>query len=147
MTVIYNPVSNDIYFAERSKGATLNGKKISVSSKDNLKMSVVLFHLSSRKEQRLKTLNIRNNIFEESMHMRMYGSCLSQMSYIASGRFETYFNIQSKPWDILPGVLLVQEAGGIVTDIKGKEIDYNSTSILATNGKIHNEMLKLLENI
>ena len=80
------------------------------------------------------------------MHVRMYGSSLSCMSYIANGKFDAYFSVLSKPWDILPAALLVQEAGGKVTDIQGDEITYESTSVLATNGKIHGRMLELLKS-
>ena len=147
ISAVYNPTKNELYFAAKNEGAVKNNKKIIVSDNSDLKNSVVMFHLSSKIEPRLKTLNILEKVFEESMHMRMYGSSLAQMSYIADGRFDAYFNIQSKPWDILPGALLVKEAGGIVTDIDGREINYESTSVLATNGKIHKKMLKLLKNI
>ncbi len=147
LNVLYNPTKDEIYVAQKGRGAFLNDKKITVSDNTGLKNSVVMFHLSSKKEARSKTLNILDAIAQESMHLRMYGSSLAQMSYVASGKFDVYFNVLLKPWDILPGALLVQEAGGIVTDIGGKEINYESTSVLATNGKVHDQMLKLLQNI
>ena len=92
------------------------------------------------------SINILDNIFENSLHMRMYGSGLASMTYVAEGRFDLFFNLETNPWDILPGALIITEAGGMVTDINGNEIDINSNSVLATNGKIHSKMLKLLEN-
>ena len=145
ISAMFNPAKSDLYFAEKDRGTTLNNMPIKVSNNSELKNSVVMFHLSSKTEQRVKTLNILNKVFEQSMHIRMYGSSLAQMSYVAQGKFDAYFNIQSKQWDILPGALLVLEAGGNVTDIHGKEINYESTSVLATNGKVHEQMLKLLE--
>ena len=62
-------------------------------------------------------------------------------------KFDAYFNISQNPWDILPGVLFVKEAGGEVTDINGEEIMYESTSLIATNGKIHDKLLDLLKDI
>ena len=124
----------------------LNGKKIIVSDNPDLKNSVVMFHLSSKKEPRTRTINVLEKVFQASMQVRMFGSSLASMSYIASGKFNVYFNVQLNTWDILPGALLVEEAGGKVTDIKGKKIGYESTSVLATNGKVHNQMLNVLEN-
>lgn len=147
LSAIYNPTKDELYVAQKGQGATLNDKKIIVSDNTDLHNSVVMFHLSSKKEPRLRTLQVLEKIFEESMHMRMYGSSLASMSYIASGKFDAYFNVQSKIWDILPGAFLIQEAGGKATDIHGKEIGYESTSVLATNGKIHDKMLELLKNI
>lgn len=147
LNVLYNPTKDEAYVAQKGGGAFLNGEKITVSDNIDLKNSVVMFHLSSKEESRLKTLSVLNVIAQESIHVRMYGSSLAQMSYIASGKFDAYFNISLKPWDILPGALLIEEAGGKVTDIRGKEITPESTSVLATNGKVHDQMLKLLENV
>ena len=78
------------------------------------------------------------------MQIRIFGSTFASMTYIAEGKFDVYFNVRQKPWDILSGALIVEEAGGTVTDIAGKEIWLGSSSLLATNGKIHKEMIKLL---
>lgn len=147
LNVLYNPTKDEAYVAQKGGGAFLNDKKIAVSDTAELKDSVAMFHLSSKKEPRLKTLAILDSIAEASSHMRMYGSCLAQLSYIASGKFDAYFNIVTSPWDILPGALLIEEAGGKVTDIHGKEIAADSTSVVASNGKVHDQMLKLLENL
>jgi len=64
-----------------------------------------------------------------------------------NGKFDVFFNVKTNPWDILPGALLVEEAGGIVTDILGKKLTYETTSVLATNGKVHDQMLELLQNV
>lgn len=147
LNVLYNPTKNEMYMAQIGGGAFINDKRIMVNNNSDLKNSVVMFHLSSKKEPRIKTLSILENIADGVMHMRMYGSSLAQMSYVAAGKFDVYFNISQKPWDILPASLLIQEAGGRVTDIKGGEITSDSTSVVATNGKVHDQILKLLENV
>ncbi len=147
LTVVYNPTKDDLYFAEKGKGATLNGQPMKVSDTDDLNNSVVMTHLSSKKESRVRTIVALENIFTKSMQMRMFGSGLAAMCYIASGRFDVFFNIKTNPWDILPGVLLIEEAGGKVTDINGEKITEESTSIVASNGKVHDQILKLLETI
>lgn len=147
LTAIYNPIKSDLYFAEKGKGATLNGKRITVSSNYDLNNAVVMTHMSSKKEARMRTILFLETIFKKVMHMRVFGSGLSALSYIANGKFDVFFNVNTNPWDILPGSLLVEEAGGVVTDIYGGKISIESNSILATNGKVHNDMLKLLEGI
>ena len=72
----------------------LNGKKIIVSDNPDLKNSVVMFHLSSKKEPRTRTINVLEKVFQASMQVRMFGSSLASMSYIASGKFNVYFNVQ-----------------------------------------------------
>ncbi len=147
ITAIYNPVKDNLYFAEKGKGAFLNNIKIKVNSNFKLKKSVVMTHISSKKEARARTIIALGNIFNKTLHMRILGSGIAAMTYISEGKFDVFFNIITYPWDILPGALLVEEAGGIVTDIQGKKIDLKSTSILASNGNVHSDVLKLLKDI
>lgn len=112
-----------------------------------LKDSVILFHLSSKKEQRVKTMNVLENVIEASMHVKMLGSSLAALGYIATGKFEVFFTVYSKPWDFLPAMLLIEEAGGKVTDISGNPITAESDSVIASNGKVHDQMMELLKNI
>lgn len=147
LTVVYNPTKDDLYFAEKGKGATLNDQPIKVSEEPELNNSVVMTHLSSKKESRVRTILALENIFMKSMQMRIFGSGLAAMCYVASGKFDVFFNIKTNPWDILPGVLLIEEAGGEVTDISGNKITDESTSVVASNGKVHDQIIKLLETI
>jgi len=147
ISAIYNPAKDDLYFSEYNKGATLNNKRIDVNNNFDLKNSIIMTHISSKKDARARTILALESIFQKTLHMRMFGSGLTAMSYIASGKFDVFFNVKTYPWDILPGALLVSEAGGVVTDINGNKITNQSTSVLATNGKVHSQMLKLLEGI
>ena len=148
LNILYNPTKDELYVATKGGGAFLNGKKINVSDREELKDCVVMFHLSSKKDPRTRTMNVLEKICETAMQVRMLGSSLASLSYIASGRFDVFFSVQQKPWDILPGSLLIEEAGGKVTDIRGNEITLESTSVLVSNGgKVHEQMLKLLESV
>lgn len=147
ISTIYNPVRDELFFAERGKGTTMNNSIIRVSDNSKLENSMVTTHLSSKDEARMKTISVLDSVFRKSMHMRILGSPFVTLPQIASGIFDVFFNIRTNPWDILPGTLIVEEAGGRVTDIYGGEITSQSTSILATNGKVHDQMLTLLENI
>jgi myo-inositol-1(or 4)-monophosphatase len=147
LSTIYNPAKDELYYAEKGQGATMNGKSIGVNENFDIKNSVVMTHISSKKDARARTILALDNIFKKTLHMRIFGSGIAAMTYVASGKFDVFFNVKTYPWDILPGALLVQEAGGIVTDIEGKNITTESTSVLATNGKVHKQMLELLEDI
>ena len=146
ISAIYNPISDHLYFAEKNKGANMNGNVIKVSDRD-LKNSVIMTHLSSKKDSRDRLIPHLEQIYSSGMHMRMLGSGFAAMTYVAGGNFDVFFNIKTNAWDFLPGTLLVQEAGGMVTDINGEKINIKSTSVLATNGVAHGEMLALLKNI
>lgn len=147
ISAIYNPTKDDLYFAEAGKGATLNGKRIVVNENFDLKNSVVMTHISSKKDARARTILALDSIFNKTLHMRIFGSGLAAMTYVANSKFDIFFNVKTYPWDILPGALLVQEAGGLVTDIEGNKITTESSSVLATNGKVHEQMLQLLKDI
>lgn len=147
ISAVYNPIKDELCFAEAGKGATLNGKRIIVNENFDIKNSVVMTHISSKKDARARTILALDSIFKKTLHMRIFGSGLAAMSYVASGKFDVYFNVKTYPWDILPGALLVQEAGGVVTDIEGNKITTESSSVLATNGKVHEQMLQLLKDI
>jgi len=147
ISTIYNPIKDELYFAEVGQGTTLNNKRIIVNDNFELKNSVVMTHISSKKDARARTILALDSIFKKTLHMRIFGSGLAAMSYVASGKFDVFFNVKTYPWDILPGALLVQEAGGVVTDIEGNKITTESTSVLATNGKVHDQMLQLLKDI
>ena len=147
VTAIYNPIKEIMYFAKKGKGATANGDPIHVNDNDDLTLSVVMTHLSSKHDARVKTIAALDSIFSKSMHMRMFGCGLAAMTYIATGKFDVFFNARTNPWDILPGALLIEEAGGTVTDIHGGKITHQSASVLATNGKVHEEMLGLLKHV
>lgn len=143
MSAVYNPVRDILYFAEKGKGATLNGQAMKVS-KRGLKDSVVITHLSADKEAREWLISRLERIFSSVMQFRMFGSGISALSYIANGNADIFFGIKTHIWDILPGLLLIEEAGGKVTDIKGEKINLKSASVLATNGVAHEEILALL---
>jgi myo-inositol-1(or 4)-monophosphatase len=147
LTAIYNPVKDVLFFAKKGQGATANDVPIRVNTNAELAKSIIMTHLSSKRDARVKTITALDSIFSQVMHMRMFGSGLAAMSYVAEGKFDVFFNVQTNPWDILPGALLIEEAGGSVTDIQGNPITHNSTSVLATNGQVHAEMLRLLSHV
>lgn len=143
--VIYNPTSKELFCAEKNKGAFLNGKKISVSKVNKVEKSCLVTGFP---------YNVKynpSNVFEhfilflkKSQAVRRLGSAALDLAYLAAGRFDGYWEVNLKPWDKAAGILLVNEAGGRVTDFKNIPLKLNEPNLLASNNFIHNEMLEIL---
>jgi myo-inositol-1(or 4)-monophosphatase len=144
LSAVLNPVKTEVYVATKGEASTRNGQPIRVSSKVNLNRAVVMTHLSSFAAARQQTLQALECVFQQSLHLRMFGSGLSALTYIAAGKFDVFFNVKTHAWDILPAALLVENAGGKITDLQGNPVSLNTTSVLATNGHLHDQMLELL---
>ncbi|OGF26559.1 hypothetical protein A2477_00180 [Candidatus Falkowbacteria bacterium RIFOXYC2_FULL_47_12] len=147
LSVIYNPVKNEMYVAQRGRGATMNGRKITVSSRKFLSETILSSHLSSKKDARRRVIKKLEKIFNAVFQIRFYGSLHASLTYIAGGKEDACVWLQTNSWDILPGALLVEEAGGKVTDVNGEKITINSTDIVASNGGVHEQLLKVIKNI
>lgn len=142
--VIYDPIQDEIFSALKGKGSFLNGKKIRVSSVDKLRDSLLAFGLPYD-----LTLDDKNfvsfiNLCRRSHGVRRAGSSALELAYVSCGRLDGYWCQRLNPWDILAGAILVEEAGGRVSDFDNNKISFNQTSIIATNGLIHEELLKTL---
>lgn len=146
LTAVYNPLKSDLYFSQKGKGAFMNETPIKICSNEDLQSTIVLTHISIREQSRIKTLQVLEKIFAKGMHMRSFGSSIASLTYVARGTFEIFFHLRTHPWDILPGSLLVEEAGGIATDMEGRSLTINSDSVLATNGKNHEQLLSLFHD-
>lgn len=142
---IYLPHVKEMYEAGIKKGAYLNKKRIRVSDVESLKDSFILTETGCNIKLEEKIRNLRF-IAKEAGRIRVLGSLVFQLSYLASGRIEGVVSETGRPWDYAAGSLLVKEAGGKVTDFKGGESTIRKEYMIATNGKIHNQLLKLLSN-
>jgi len=146
--VIYNPILNETYWATRGKGAFLNGKPIRVSSVNDIGKALVVtgfpYEREGRIEEVLKPLPVLVRDFEG---FRRLGSAGMDLAYVASGRFEIFYEENLKPWDTAAGMLLVREAGGKVTNYFGEDFQPFHKHIVASNGLLHTVMLDLLKNV
>lgn len=142
MGAVYLPEFDQLYFAEKGKGAFLNGKKIKISATEHLKDSVVCTCLP----EAYKKFNTPKLIkaTEKCRSVRLLGAASIDLVYLASGFMDGIWIFGAKPWDIAAGVLIVSEAGGTISDSNGNLIDLFGKDILATNGLIHKEMIKML---
>lgn len=143
--IVYAPYMKEMYFAERGKGARLNGKKIKVS---NIKTGKVLnaFCHSTQKKDIKRAIEYYRKQKLNDFDCRQMGSAAIELAYVAAGRIESIAIPGAHPWDVAAGVLLVIESGGEVTDFKGKIWNLGSSDMLATNGKVHNGILRVLNN-
>lgn len=146
MGAVFNPFMNELFFAEKGKGATLNEQPIKVSDKDNLLTSCLV---TGFPYQYLDTPNGPLEIFEKlirkSIPVRRLGSAALDLCWTAAGRFDGFYEHKLEAWDSAAGYLIVQEAGGIVTDLKGDKFNPYQPGIIASNGKIHDQLLALMK--
>lgn len=136
------PKLGELFWAEKGKGAFCNKARIYVSSRDRLVNSVLATGFAClRSNLKDNNLPLFNKILPKLRGVRRYGSAAIDLSYVACGRLEGFWELNLKPYDIAAGVLILQEAGGEVCDLRGKQ-NYPEDGILATNGKITKEFLK-----
>lgn len=144
LAVVYNPITNSIFSAEAGKGAFWNGEKIGVSGVSELKDSIVSMGRAKDQESKDKTLEIYNKFYFKLKSQRILSGAALELAYVASGRLEGYVSIGLKPWDFLGGALLVKEAGGKITAFSGKDWHTEETHFLASNGKVHEDLLEII---
>ncbi|HOJ44134.1 MAG TPA: inositol monophosphatase family protein, partial [Syntrophorhabdaceae bacterium] len=144
--VVYNPIFKELFYAKRNEGAYLNKKRISVSKIGNLKQALLStgfpYDLPTSKRN-----NIENFIsfIYEAQAIRRDGSAALNLCYLACGRFDGFWELKLKPWDMAAGSVIVEEAGGRITDFRGNRFDIYRDEIVASNGLIHEAMLYVLQ--
>lgn len=142
--VVYAPAIGEFYSASRGEGARLNGKRISVSDVEDLRESYSLY-CEGGDTDRERTGGILTGVYREVKDIRKLGTAGLETAWVASGRSETYFTTRIDPWDVAPGVILVKEAGGRVSDFYGKEWECKRSDLLFSNSAVHSRMLEVLK--
>jgi myo-inositol-1(or 4)-monophosphatase len=142
---IYDPMRDELYSAEKGSGAFLNGKQIHVSSEARLIRSLLITGFPYNiQENPNHALEHFNNFTYEAQGIRRLGSAAIDMAYVACGRADGFWEVQLHPWDMAAAIVLIREAGGQVTDFSGKPMDVYTPNIVASNGKVHAELLRVL---
>jgi myo-inositol-1(or 4)-monophosphatase len=143
---VYNPMMNELFFAEKGKGATLNGNPISVSKKADFKTACLVtgfpYKWPDSKEHPIKVFE---RIVLEGLPVRRLGSAAIDLCWVACGRFDGFWEYNLSAWDVAAGYLIVQEAGGKITDFEGARYNVFEKETLATNGLIHDQMLQVIQ--
>jgi myo-inositol-1(or 4)-monophosphatase len=141
--IIYDPMRDEMFTAERGRGATLNGKPFHVSRVPALAESLLATGFPSRKRHASPNIHFYHEFTMRSHGVRRAGSAALDLAYVACGRLEGFWEFNLNPWDTAAGILLVQEAGGRVTDFAGNPFRLSSEEILASNELIHQELIDL----
>jgi myo-inositol-1(or 4)-monophosphatase len=145
MGAVYNPHINEFFFAEKGKGATLNDKPIHVSGQTEvIKSCLVTGFPYTYINMPNGPLEIFERFIRKGVPVRRLGSAAIDLCWVAAGRFDGFYEHKLEPWDSAAGYLIVEEAGGKVTDFTGEKFSVYQHRILATNGKIHDEMLRVI---
>lgn len=143
---IYDPSIDEMYAAERGSGATLNGNKIQVSDVDKLEKALLVtgfpYDIKERLDEYLPTLG---KFLARAQGIRRLGAAAIDMCYVAAGRLDAFWEDGLNPWDSAAGWVIVEEAGGRITNLDGSPYDNYKGKLLCTNGKIHDEMLAVLK--
>lgn len=144
--VVYDPLKKELFYAGKNEGAFLNNKKITVSKSNKLSTSLlVLGFYYERGALMRKSLGHMKKFFYENVHgIRRTGSAALDLCYTARGAFDGYWELELNPWDYAAGSLIVMEAGGKITDAQGKKYNLMMKNIVASNGKIHKDMIKIM---
>ena len=145
--VIYDPIKNELFLAEKEKGAYLNSQRIKVSGRKKLKDAMIFTggpsFSSKNKDSILKEYKKISNYLHSPI--RKMGSASLDMAYVAAGRFDGMWQRNLNYWDIAAGIILIKEAGGFVTDFNGNDTYIEKKTILATNSRINKEMIEILK--
>ena len=145
--LIYDPLRDEIFTAERGRGALLNGKPLRVSGIPELAEALVATGFPSRKRHASPNIHFYQEFTLRSHGVRRAGSAALDLAYVAAGRMDAFWEFNLNPWDTAAGILLVEEAGGRVTDFAGRHYRLESREILASNGLIHAELLGFFDDM
>lgn len=144
--VVYDPAREELFAAERGEGATLNGRRIRVSETVELNRALVCTGFPYDVRQRNDFVRHFRDFIMKAQSVRRDGAAALDLAYVASGRFDGFYEEGLRPWDVAAGVLLVEEAGGRVTHYDGSPFYIYTPPIAASNGLVHEAMLEVLSS-
>lgn len=142
---VYNPMMNELFYAQKGEGAYLNGKAIKVSQKEDVRQALVVTGFPySAPEGDLQPIDLFNKVYHSGLPIRRLGAAALDLCWVACGRFDAFWEMNLKAWDVAAGYLIVTEAGGRVSNFLNQEASIWEGETLATNNRVHEGMLSLL---
>ena len=149
LAIVYNPILDELYEAKIGKGAYLNGKKLQVSKEEDFQKALIAtgfpYSSGTNSDDLNDVIKKLKDILPLCQDIRRLGSASIDLCMVAKGTFEGYYEMNLKAWDVSAGILILTEAGGTVSTIDGSEYKlFEDKYIVATNGKIHNELIENL---
>ena len=142
--VIFDPHRNEMFTAIRGRGAFMNGERIHVGEQETIGDAIIAMGSPPAEESMEMSLRGVQALMPRCRTIRMLGSAALMLAWVANGRLTCYWEYDLSSWDISAGALLVQEAGGRFTDLAGEDFNLRTRKICATNGKVHDEILRVL---
>ena len=143
--VVYDPTRDEIFAAQLGEGATLNGRRIRVSEIEELNSAMLCTGFPYDVRERPHFALDFSNFTMRAQAVRRDGSAALDLAYVACGRFDGFWEDGLNPWDVAAGVLLIEEAGGRITDFSGGRLDLYTPKVLVSNGLIHEQMMRVLK--
>jgi len=145
--VIFQPATNELFYADKGNGAYYNGKKIKVNEHNNLAKAFIVTGFPYEIVNDFDIIMTQfAKVIQNGMPVRRLGSAALDLAYVACGRFDVFWEMNLNPWDVAAGCVIVREAGGVVANYSGKEFNLKDKSILASNRLMHNDFVKLLNS-
>ena len=141
--VVYDPMAQEIYAAERGSGATLNGQPIEVSDTDELIQALLASSFSSDREDISASLDLFGKFADRTQGVRQLGTSALDLCYVAAGRLDGCYERGFSAWDVAAGILILEEAGGRATDYQGDEFDLQSQEVVASNGPLQASLVSV----
>jgi myo-inositol-1(or 4)-monophosphatase len=145
--ILYDPMRDELFTAERGRGARLNGKPIHVSHTADLAESLLATGFPSRKRHQSPNIHFYHELSLRTHGLRRAGSAALDLAYVACGRMDGFWEFNLNPWDTVAGVLLVEEAGGRVSGFADQPFRFDSRENLASNGLIHAELVGIFQDM
>ena len=144
LSIVYDPLREEMFSAQKGKGAVLNNSPIHVTAKKTVRDSLIGLDLGYVDENGKKSLEFITALWPQMYAYRIMGSAALGMAYTACGRLDLYFHLFLYPWELASGSLLVTEAGGLITDLEGKPLKVWQNSVIASNKVVHADFLQIL---
>jgi myo-inositol-1(or 4)-monophosphatase len=145
--LVYDPLRQELFWAEKGKGAFRNNSPISVGQRTKLESSILAFDLGYSADHRREVLRVAQSLWVDMHTMRVIGSAALGLAYVAAGRFDLYFHRFLYPWDLTADILIISEAGGLVTDWEGKPAGVHTSQVIAANQTLRGEFLKVIKRV
>ena len=143
--LVFNPIADEMYYAEKGKGAFLNDRRLRVSARDSLAAALLATGIPFRgRPGHAPFLTELERVMPHVAGVRRAGTASLDLAYVASGRYDGYWEKGLQPWDVAAGILLVREAGGFISDFDGSKEDLAKGHVVAANAKLHKPILDLL---
>ncbi|MCL6524348.1 MAG: inositol monophosphatase [Thermoflavifilum sp.] len=146
MGAVYNPFLQELFFAEKGKGAYLNDRAIHVSQQDDIQQAFLVTGFPYQwRDMPHDPVEVFGYFIKQGVPVRRLGSAAIDLCWVACGRFDGYWEHYIHAWDVAAGALIVREAGGMVTDFSGQPFQLNGSQLIASNGHIHPQLLQAVQ--